>query len=359
MKLSVKHFIFIVLPTCVAILYFGLWATDMYVSESRFSIRSPEGGGSSELLALFGQGGGSTISDAYILEDYILSQGLLFKLDKELGIKQHYQTEAADFFSRLKKNPSAEDFQDYFRDVINVHFDAGTGILGLKVRAYDADMAKAVNTAILKQSEQLVNNLRDRAMHDLLSLSKHEVDVSEQRLKRARQKMKEFRQDNDLLDPKAAAGAVQGLVTDLEGQAAKVKTELAELRSYMKEESVPVVGLKAKIRALEQQVEAEKSRLTGEDSQVMNEVVAQFEELALEHEFAQNQYVSALSSLEAARVRAESQSRYLEAFVEPTLPDDARWPQRGLGIGLSFVFSLLIYGIGSLIVAAVREHAGR
>lgn len=359
MKLFVKYLIFIILPVCVAIFYFGFLATDMYISESRFAIRSPEGGGTTEWIALLGQSSGSATADAYILEEYVLSQGLVLKLDQKLNLRQHYQNDSADFFSRLKANPSNEDLLDYFRRVTSVRFDAATGIFGLEVRAYDAVMARTVNIAILEQSEQLVNDLRDRALNDLLSLSRYEVEVAEERLKSSRKDLQFFRQENDLLDPNAAAGAVLELVADLEGQTAKVKTELAELRSYMKEESAPVVGLKARVDAMEQQIHAEKERLTGKDSPVINEVVSRFEEIALEHEFAQNQYVSALSSLEAARVKVGSQSSYLEAFVKPTLPDEARWPQRGLSIGLSFVFSLLIYGIGSLIVAAVREHTGR
>ncbi len=358
-SLRIRALFFVVLPTLVAGLYFGFLATDMYVSESRFAIRSPEGGSSSDWLSLLGQaGGGGTANDAYILEDYILSPDLLVALDAKLHLKKHYQNPQADLISQLKKEPTAEEFIEYYRGVVSVRFDSATGIMHLKVRAFTPVMARSIGEEILNYSEQLVNKLRDRAMDDLLSLSRREVQVAEKRLSLARQQIKQFRQESDLLDPQAAAGAVLGLVTELEGQAARARAELAEMRSYMQETSAGIVALKAKIRAVEDQVVAEKERLIGENDQVINEVVGRFEELTVEHEFAQSQYLSALTSLEAARVRAESQSRYLIDFVAPTLPDDALWPRRWLSIGLSFACAILIFGVGSLTIAAVREHAG-
>jgi len=65
-----------------------------------------------------------------------------------------------------------------------------------------------------------------------------------------------------------------------------------------------------------------------------------------------------MTSLEAARIRAEGQSRYLVAFIKPTLPEESMWPRRSYSIGVSLAAILLFYGLGSLIVAAVREHAG-
>ncbi len=80
--------------------------------------------------------------------------------------------------------------------------------------------------------------------------------------------------------------------------------------------------------------------------------------LMTEQEFAQKQYISALASLEAARIRAGSKSRYLVAFAAPTLPQEALYPHRIRSILLVFGASILIFGIASLVVAAVREHAG-
>ena len=358
MSLRWKVLLLIVLPTLVVGVYYLFMATGMYLSESRFAVRSPEGGTSSELLMVLGQVGAGMASDAYIVEDYILSPDLLNKLEQEFALADHYQNGQADFLSRLKDDPTREEFLEYYRKIVNIRFDSATGIAILTVRAFAPDYAQQLNQAILRHSEKLVNTLRDRAMKDLLSLARQEVKGAEERLSRARRQLKQFRQESDLIDPQATAGAVLNLVSQLEGQAAKARTELAELRSYMQESSSAVIALKSRVKALEEQIRRERARLTGEDSRVINEVATRYEELTVEHEFAQKQYVSALTSLESARIRAESQSRYLVDFVPPTLAEEAQWPKRIRNSAISLALFSLIFGIGSLLIAAVREHVG-
>ncbi|MBN1141011.1 MAG: capsule biosynthesis protein [Deltaproteobacteria bacterium] len=354
-----KKFLALVgLPTLLAAFYFGGWATDMYVSEARFSIRSPEGGGGSELLSLLGQGGGSTASDAYVVADYIVSMNLLEALDKRLKLKEHFQNRAADFFSRLEADPTAEEFLKYYRSVAAVGFNPTSGILDLKTRAFSPEMAQLLNRTILEECEQLVNRIRERALRDSLELARQELTEAEKRVTAAREALKGFRNQSDHLNPEVTAGALLTLVAGLEGEAAKTRAELAESRSYLREDSARIVALKARIQALEGQVAREKKRLTGGDSRVLNEVVSDYERLLVKREFAEKLYVSALSSLEVARIRAESKSRYLIAFAEPTLPEESLYPRRLLSTFLTFAGTALLFAIVSLVIAAIREHAG-
>ena len=77
MTLRKKLLLFVVLPTLLVALYYAFWASDMYVSEARFSIRGPEGSASTDLFSILGQSGGATTADAYVVKDYIHSMGLL------------------------------------------------------------------------------------------------------------------------------------------------------------------------------------------------------------------------------------------------------------------------------------------
>ena len=87
-------------------------------------------------------------------------------------------------------------------------------------------------------------------------------------------------------------------------------------------------------------------------------VMADYERLMVDREFSEKRYLSALTSLEAARIRAEGQSRYLVAFSPPTLPEESVWPRRLPFTMLVFAGATLLFGIVSLVVAAIREHAG-
>ena len=353
-----KRYLFLGVPIVLILIYYGILATDMYISETSFSLRSAEGGGSTEWLALFGQATGSTGADAYVVQKYIESPELLHELEKELKLKEHYQNDHADFLTRLGSDPSREKFLEYFKKRVSVNYDMASGILTLKVKAFTPEYAQQLCQAILYKSEDLVNRMRERSVEDSLALTRMEVARAEDRLTAARLKMQQFREKHDLLDPVIQAGSVQGLVAEFEGAAAKARAELAEARTYMQEDSTKIVALKARIKAIEEQIAAEKKRLTGKGQGAVNSLASEYEQLKIEHEFAQKQLLSAMTSLETARIKTESQSRYLVPFVQPTLPEEALWPRRGYAVVVSFIVIVLVYALGSLIVAAVREHAG-
>ena len=53
-----------------------------------------------------------------------------------------------------------------------------------------------------------------------------------------------------------------------------------------------------------------------------------------------------------------AKSRYVVAFQQPTVPDEALYPRPFLFTAYVFVGALLLLGLGSLITASIREHAG-
>ena len=86
-----RMFLFtVVIPTALAIVYFGLIASDQYISESRFVVRSQKGQTTGSLLGSLMQGasssGGLSLSgaqgDASTVHDYILSRDALAGLEK-------------------------------------------------------------------------------------------------------------------------------------------------------------------------------------------------------------------------------------------------------------------------------------
>jgi len=55
-------------------------------------------------------------------------------------------------------------------------------------------------------------------------------------------------------------------------------------------------------------------------------------------------------------LKAQQQALFLEAFNKPHLPESAEYPLRFTNTLLVFVVSLLVWGIGGLLLAAAREH---
>src|ERR1700723_1862605 len=152
----------VIVPTCAAILYYGLFASDVFISESRFLVRSPQhpmqGGFVGELL----QGSGITHSqdDTYSVHDYILSRDALRELDAKLGVRKVFTSKQVDPINRfpgLSWDDSFEKFYLYYGKHLGVEYDTASSITTLTVHAFTAQDAYRINDLLLKMSEGLVN----------------------------------------------------------------------------------------------------------------------------------------------------------------------------------------------------------
>ena len=339
----------VLLPTVAVFLYYLLWASPMYVSQTRFAIRSADSsGGGLDIASALLRSSSSTGADAHIVVEYIQSLDIIHDIDKELGVDLHFSDKDHDVFSRLTNNPTQDEQLRYWKWAVIPALDQDTGIITLETKAYSPEMAQKIAAAVLARSEALVNTMNLRAREDAVSLAQSEVQRAEARVRKAQEAMRNFRDAHTLLDPRVTAAGLQGVVTELEGEAVKLRAQLAEAQSFMR------------LKAVESQLDQEKQRLAGLRSQEdnLNAVVGEYEDLTIEAEFAQKQLVTAMSALESARVHEVAKSRYVVAFQQPTLPDESLYPRPFLFTAYVFVGALLLLGLGSLITASIREHAG-
>jgi len=350
--------IWVGLPTALAIIFYGLIHSDYYQSESSYSIQSTDRGSVSGLDSMIGVlPGMGTDKDALTVKEYILSRDVLKRLDKEQEFLKHYQESGADWFTRLSRNASFEEAYEYYLSRVEVDYDNQSGISTLKVRALNAKQAAQFANALLTYSENLVNELSKRAELDQIKLARQEVTAGEERLARARTGMLLLQRSGEDLNPAESAAAIMEIRSTLEGELARAQAELTEISSYMRNDAPRSIALKNKIKSLESQIQNENWRLINPDDGSLGATIARFEPLLLEKEFAEQAYQSALTSLEIARTEAARQHRYLATIVSPSVPDEATHPRRLMGIFTVFLVTLTAFGIGSLLLAAIREHA--
>ena len=346
------------IPTLIAVIYYGLIHSDYYQSESSYSIQSTDRGGAIGLDSVLGSlpGMGSD-KDALTVKEYILSRDVLKRLDQEHGFLKHYQESGADWFSRLSGGATFEEAFEYYLSRVDVDYDTQSGISTLKVRALTAEQAALFASALLEYSEELVNELSKRAELDQLELARQEVMSGEERLSMARTGMLLQQRSGEDINPTESAAAIMEIRGTLEGELARAQAELTEISSYMRNDAPKVVALRNKIESLEAQIRNENRRLVDPDEDSLSSSIARFEPMVLEKEFAEMAYQSALTSLEIARTEAAKQHRYLATIVSPSVPDEATHPKRMMGIFTVFLVTLAAFGIGSLLIAAIREHA--
>jgi capsule polysaccharide export protein KpsE/RkpR len=115
----------VVIPTLLASLYFGLFASDIYVSESSYVVRSPnKKTTSSGIGAMLGSVGFSGFSkaqdDVHTVSQYILSRDALNQLDQKLKLAKSWGSFHIDFFRRF-----APLFADDSKEALYLYYASG------------------------------------------------------------------------------------------------------------------------------------------------------------------------------------------------------------------------------------------
>jgi capsular polysaccharide transport system permease protein len=358
-----RHIVFVVtvlVPTAVAVVYYGLIASDVYTSESRFLVRSPQQRVQPGLVGELLQGTGITHSqdDTYSVRDFILSRDALKELDDKLAIRKGYSNTRVDWFNRfagLDWDKSFEAFYRYYGKHVDVEYDSTSSISILKVRAFTAEDAQKINQLLLEMSERLVNSLNDRSRHDLIQFAEEEVKIAADKARDASLAMLAFRSKQAIFAPdQQAAIQLQG-VARLQEELISSEAELAQLKK-LSPSNPQISGLNSRTETLRSAITSEASKVTSENGS-LSARAPMFERLALESEFADKQLGTALAALEAARAEAARKQLYLERLVRPNLPDKGIEPRRIRSVFTVFLVCLIAWGAVSLVLASIREHA--
>ncbi|ATR22369.1 Capsule polysaccharide export inner-membrane protein ctrB [Roseomonas mucosa] len=349
------------LPMLIASTYFLLVATPQYQSEARFLVRTRSGGptASSALGSLLTSAGfTSSNEDALAIVDFIKSRDALDGVQRTLNLVEIWRRPEADLVARLwDSDPPAERLLKYYKRMVNVSHDSSSGTVTLSVRAFRTEDAQAVAEALLTLSEGLVNKLGDRARENTLNVARAEVTRAEQRVIAAREAVTDFRVRERLVDPASEAKASLEIVAKLEATLTQARAELIEKTAYLRPGNPELRNVQNRIDALERQIAIERARITADGRQALPQQLAGYERLLLEREFADKQLASATASLETARVDAQRQALFLARVVEPNMAQEAEYPKAGFILGSLFAILCVLYAMGWLVVAGVREHA--
>jgi len=344
------------IPVIVAFTYFGLIATDRFVSESSVVIRS--GNSSTQSISFGGliPLGGSSVQDVVVVSDYIASMEMAEHLDEKFSLREHYSSDQVDFVSRLNPSVSAEGFLEYLSGKIGVVYEEATEIVSITVQAYTPEMARAVNLEIINRSEVLINRLSDRIAEDAIGAARSEVQLALENATDVSERMSRFAVDNRSLNPEIESSSIFGVISALEGKLAETRAVYAEKSAYLQKSSAEIRGLQNRITGLETEVSRERARLSDERGEGVGQLLGQYRPLMVEEELARQRYAAALMALETARAETRQQKRYLATFVSPNLPDSSTEPDRIVDAISAILFAMLFYTIFALCRATIREH---
>lgn len=360
---SGMFWLFFVIPMALGITYYSRIASDQYQATAHFTIEKSGKEQVDPLGALTGLPGNvSSTRDALIIQNFIESREVIERTRDDFDFEKLYAREDKDWLSRLEKDSSIEDIVEYWQTKVSVEFDLTSGIVTLGVMAFTPDEALSILNSILKESEQLVNNLSEKSRQDSLTFARKELDNAENKLKQARTFVREFREKEQSLSPERNAESKLTLVEELEADRARAEAELQSLRLELPENSPKIQIAKYKVSALKQQVLKERKRSAtnnaSKDAKTMSSIISKYEELITEQGFAEKSYEAALLNIETARIDATRKQRYLTMIVYPKLPEDPIKPNQPNDYLVLFFGCLFMWGILGLIVASIRDHIG-
>jgi len=351
----------VVLPTLLAALYYGFIASDIYVSESRFVIKSPDQkrGQISTLANLVqttGLSGGQEQTNEVLT--YVRSRDALKALEKNIDLRDKFATPQADWLSRFPRPFSDGSFEDlfkYYGKMVEARMDSETGTAIFEVKAFNPQDSYLINRQLLALSEGLVNRLNSRAQSKGIMEAQRQVNLATERAKSSRIALAQYRNSQALIDPTKQAGGVLEIADMLTGERAALQAQL-DLMQRLTPRNPSIPAMRNRINAISTQIASQDSRVVGNGDGIASKMGG-YENLLVEQEFATQSLNAANAALVQARSEAQRQQYYLERVVDPNVPDDSLLPKRFINVLVVFAAAACLYLIAWMFMIGVLEHA--
>lgn len=346
------------MPAILAGIYYGLIASDVYVADADFIVRSNGGSQTGGLTPLFRSFGLSRADDdTFAVQSFIRSRDAVRDLQASLPLEKIFSRPQGDRFARyplIWRGSSAEALYEYYLQSVKINYNTSTGITHLTVEAFQADDAYQIANTLLRASENFVNRINARAQHDTLQSAKDEVALAEKRVVDAQGRITNFRNRELLFDPGSTSEKSLDIVAQLAAELVKTQTMLQQLQS-----STPlnpaIQTLQERARIIKEQIDQEKKALTGNNNSLTSKI-ANYEQLVFAKELADRALAAASDTVELARQEVRRQQIYLEMIANPNLPDEAVLPRRWRSVFAAAVVGFCVFGVLWFLYAASKEH---
>lgn len=349
----------VVLPVILATIYYTAFASDIYISESKFVVKSPDKPASAGLGLVLKTAGFSTSGDEiYAVQAFVDSRDALRGINQNQAFAKAYDNPSISIFDRfgsLGWKDTFEELYKYYQKKVTIATDSSTNITTLSVRAYDPVSAQKFNSELLKMSEQMVNRLNTRGRNDMIQYAQAEVDKAQAASRDASLALAKYRNSSGVLDPKAQGEVQMQMISKLQDQLIASKAELAQLKS-LAPQNPRIPAILTQISTLNKEIAKQTALVVGGTSSLASNAV-EYQKLQIDDEYAAKQLAAAMASLDEARNEALRKQAYLERVADPSMPDSATEPHRARGIFAAFVLGLVAFTILRMLLAGVKEHA--
>ncbi|GLK65445.1 MULTISPECIES: capsule polysaccharide transporter [Paracoccus] len=349
---------FVGLPTLIAGIYYFTIATPLYSTISQFQIQQAEKAGSSGVGGLFGGSMLGNNTDSVSVQSYLTSRDAMLRLDKDLGFKRAFQAPEIDPILRLPPDATNEQAYKLYKSLVRIGYDPTEGVINMEVIAPNANLSQEFSMALIKYAEGQVDQMTARLRSDQMKGSIESYEDAEAKVQQAQRRVQELQQKLGVLDPAAEGSVIMNRIAELERQISGKKLELGQLLSNEQPNQSRVAGVRGDISRLEEMLAETRDQLTeGDDARgslaaISGEIRIAESDLLTRQELL----ATAAAQMEAARVEANKQVRYLSLSVAPVPPDEATYPKALQNTIVALLIFSGIYLMLSLTASILREQ---
>jgi len=334
-------------PNTIAVLYYGFIASDIYESETRFTVRSSTPAlGRDQIARVTGLPSAKIVQDTQIVTNFITSHEMLdvFR-DQGVSLRAIFGDRSIDWWARLPDDATAEEIKEYWERMVTVSVSASSGIVTVKVKAFSADTSATLTKEVVKASEIMVNQVNNRIWKDVISTAESNVENAKSQLQRARETVAAARNREGVLSVASSSQIIATLIGTIENERLKLQQQYNSQIAVVSIDSPQMRVLQREIISKEEQLRKLNAQLAGVGAERnLADVSQDLSQLELAQTLAEQQFSSSVRTLEQVRFISKQQLLYLDSFLAPRVPDEANYPKRLLWISLTFVASLIVWG---------------
>lgn len=361
--LLLSFLIMVAVPFFGTCYYLYTYAQDQFAANVGFTVRSDEGSAATDILGGIAQfAGANTQADGDILFEFITSAEMVGRLAEQIDLAAHYAApHDIDPIFALAPDAAFEDLVSHWQDVVRVSYGQSSGLIDLQVLAFDPVMAHRIATAIVVESQSMINELNAQARADAMRFAEEDLAAAITRLRLAREALTQFRTETQIVDPESDLQGRTGVLNNLQQQLAEALIEFDLLSENTTNRNDPrLIQAQRRIEVIRARIDQERQSFAtgdiGREGQDYPTLIARYEGLIVDREFAESSYRAALTALDAARTNAARQSRYLAVFIRPTVPESAEFPRRDVIAGMTLLFLVLGWATAALIYYSIRDR---
>jgi capsular polysaccharide transport system permease protein len=333
----------VLIPNLLSILYFGFIASPVYVSTASLVVLNPQKSEPTLTSMLSGSASdASSEQGGYLLKSYLASWQAFTRVEKPLQLANNYS--GGDLVSRYGGLTTGFRTNDvalwrYLNRRVTTKIDQKSGILALKVSAYQPRFAHALASAMLNDAVAHMDAMNTEQQRDYVGGALARKVRIEQALQSDLAALARYRQDTGTYDPKDLYDSNLSLLNGLALKEADLKAQRDAISAATPNNPV-ARSLGSQITSVRGNIDA-----TQRDIPRMARDSALYEKLLVSRDNNISLLSQANMAVQEAQLSVEKARYYLNVVSTPSQPDTPEEPQRLLWIGGIFLASLLLWAV--------------